>query len=109
MPGGHPRDARMGINMWTAPEAARRGRDLTRLSLEHMDTFDGLCFLADDPPGRDAVRAIMERKYETRGRTLARRRETVQRVQEAAQAIGWVLTADENAMLAGVLGRQATA
>ena len=103
MPGGHPRDARMGINMWTAPEAARRGSDLTRLSLEYMDTFDGICFLADDPPGRDAVRAIMERKYETRARTLARRRETVERVREAAQALGWVLTAGERTMLAGVL------
>ena len=51
-----------------------------------------------------AVRAIMERKYETRARTLARRRETVDRVREAAQALGWVLTADERTMLAGVLG-----
>ena len=103
MPGGHPRDARMGINMSTAPEAARRGSDLTRLSLEYMDTFDGLCFLADDQPGREKVRAIMARKFETRARTLARRRETVQRVQEAAQALGWVLTAGERTMLAGVL------
>lgn len=103
MPGGHPRNAKLGVNMSTAPEAARWGRDLTRLRRDALDGgehFDFISFLADDEPGRDAVRAIVERGAATRGRTLARRRETVERAQEAAQALGWVLTDDERAMLA---------
>jgi hypothetical protein len=87
--------------MSTVPEVARRGRDTTRLSLERLGKRDALCFLADDKSGRDAVRAIMARKHTTRARTLARRRETVDRAHEAAQALGWELTADERTMLEG--------
>ena len=103
MPGAHTRNAKLGVNWSTAPEAARWGRDMTRLTAERItcggEDFDAISFLADDLQGRDAVAAIMARKRTTRARTLARRQDTVQRAQEAAQALGWVLTADERTML----------
>ena len=84
-------------------EVARWGWDTTRLRVEHIkcsgEDYDAITMLADDLPGRDAARAIAKRKRTTRARTLARRRDTVQRAQEAAQALGWVLTAEERAML----------
>ena len=110
MPGTHPRNAKLGVFMHTADseEAARWGWDTTRLRVEHITCsggdFDAISVLADDLPGRDAARAIAARKRTTRARTLARRRDTVQRAQEAAQALGWVLTADERTMPRGVLG-----
>lgn len=106
MPGTHPRNASLGIFMHTADSenAARLGWEMTRLTVDHNGCdgkeFDTIDFIADDLPGRDAVMAIVARKRTTRARTLARRRDTVERAQEAAQALGWVLTADEQAMLA---------
>ena len=105
MPGGHTRNAGLGVFMHTADSeaAARWGWDMTRLTLERIKSggrdFDAISVLADDLPGRDAARAIAARKRTTRARTLARRRDTVQRAQEAAQAMGWTLTADERKML----------
>ena len=105
MPGTRPRNASLGIFMHTADSerAARLGWDMTRLTVDHNGCdgkeFDTIDVLADDLPGRDAVRAIVARKRTTRACTLARRRDTVQRAQEAAQAMGWTLTADERKML----------
>ena len=99
MPGTHTRKASLGVNWSTAPEAARHGHDTTRLAVERIGGSDVISFLADDLQGRDAVAAIMARKRTTRARTLARRRDTVQRAQEAARALGWVLTAEERTML----------
>ena len=66
MPGTHPRTSHLGIFMHTAAEDARRGRDTPRLTVDHMGCsgkdFDTISVLADDLPGRDAVRAIAKRK-----------------------------------------------
>lgn len=112
MPGTHPRNAGLVGGGSTAAEAARHGHDTQRLSIWHnakcgRQNFDAIRLLADDEPGRVAVLAMVRRRYATRARTLARRRETVQRAQEAADALGWTLTADERDMLESfVQGRE---
>jgi hypothetical protein len=99
MPGQHTRNAGLGYSPRTAADHARLGTTEPRLWLFQPDGTDGICFVADDEPGLDAVKAIHARKYTSPARTLARRREVVERAQEAAQALGWVLTAGEQAML----------
>ena len=101
MPGGHPRNAGLGYSGRTAADHRRQGTSEPRLSLFHGGGTDGISFCADDEPGFDVVKTIYARKYATPARTLARRRETVQRAQETAQALGWVLTPEERAMLEG--------
>jgi len=61
--------------------------------------FDAISVRADDLPGRDAVSAIQARKRTTPARTLARRREVCRLAREAADVLGWTLTADERAMI----------
>jgi hypothetical protein len=103
MPGGHTRNARLSVSQGTREWYVHWGHDRARLSRDRMDSpsdrLDFISVVADDLPGRDAVYTIMSRKYETPARTLARRRETVQRAQEAADVQGWTLTADERTML----------
>ena len=118
MPGTHPRNAKLSVR-WCAPAhpstevvhfagSPRPYRLIShpndaRLRVHHVadgrQRFDAISVRADDRPGRDAVSAIQARKRTTPARTLARRREVVQRAREAAQALGWVLTADERTML----------
>jgi len=43
---------------------------------------------------REVVMAIAHRDYASRARTLARRREVVERAREAVTALGWRLTTD---------------
>ena len=100
MSGGHTRNAGLGYNTRTAADHARRGTSEPRLSLFQPAGTDAISFVADDEPGLDAVKAIHARKYAAPSRTLARRRETVMRAREAADAMGWVLTADERQILA---------
>src|SRR5450759_1767624 len=102
MPGGHPRNAKIGVT-WRCG-ASRRDSDAARLTAEHDVAlgrwrFDGISVWPDDRPGLDAVEAINARKHATPARTLARRREVVERAREAADVQGWTLTADERAML----------
>jgi hypothetical protein len=105
MPGTHPRNAKLTGFMHTADSevAARWGWDMTRLRVRRIECgredFDAISLLADDEPGREAVQAIQARERTTRARTLARRRDTVERAQEAADAMGWTLTEDERAAL----------
>ncbi|MFA4929874.1 MAG: hypothetical protein WC558_15265 [Patulibacter sp.] len=70
-----------------------------RLELHHVDAgrehFDGILVRPDD---RAAV-AKIARRATTPGRTLARRREVVERARKAADLQGWTLTAEEQAML----------
>lgn len=102
MPGTHPRNAKFGVT-WRCG-ATRRGIDDARLATAHHVAlgrwrFDGISVWPDDRPGLDAVEAINARKHATPARTLARRREVVQRAREAADVQGWTLTADERNML----------
>jgi len=119
MPGTHPRNAKLSVRWSCGPAhpstevvhfagSPRPYRLISppndaRLRVHHVadgrQRFDAISVRADDRPGRDAVSAIQARKRTTPARTLARRREVVQLANEAAQALGWVLTADEGAML----------
>jgi len=119
MPGTHPRNAKLSVRWSCGPAhpstevlqtagAPRPYRLISppndaRLRAHHVadgrQRFDAISVRADDMPGRELARSIMARKRTSPARTLARRREVVQLANEAAQALGWTLTADERTML----------
>ena len=102
MPGTHPRNARLGVT-WRCGAECRGSDDDARLTAFYMahgrERCDVISVWPDDLPRLDAVSGNNARKHATPARTLARRREVVERAREAADVQGWTLTADERTML----------